>query len=43
MGLSPHTIQDYLKSIFAKTAARSRRSLMAHALGVHNEDSSGAG
>jgi DNA-binding CsgD family transcriptional regulator len=34
MFVSEHTVQDYLKSIFAKTATRSRRSLLARALGV---------
>ncbi len=34
MFVSEHTVQDHLKSIFAKTATRSRRSLLARALGV---------
>ena len=34
MFVSGHTVQDHLKSIFAKTATRSRRSLLARALGV---------
>jgi len=33
MNLSEHTVQDHLKSIFAKTETRSRRNLLAHALG----------
>jgi DNA-binding CsgD family transcriptional regulator len=34
MFVSENTVQDHLKSIFAKTATRSRRSLLARALGV---------
>jgi DNA-binding CsgD family transcriptional regulator len=34
MFLSQNTVQDHLKSIFAKTASRSRRSLLARALGA---------
>jgi DNA-binding CsgD family transcriptional regulator len=34
MAVSEHTIQDHLKSIFAKTAARNRRTLLARALGT---------
>ena len=33
MYLSAHTVQDYLKSVFAKTGAHSRRALLARALG----------
>jgi DNA-binding CsgD family transcriptional regulator len=33
MFLSEHTVQDHLKSIFAKTGARNRRSLLARAVG----------
>jgi DNA-binding CsgD family transcriptional regulator len=34
MFLSEHTVQDHLKSIFAKTATRTRRALLARALGT---------
>jgi DNA-binding CsgD family transcriptional regulator len=34
MFLSEHTIQDHLKSIFAKTSVHTRRALLARALGV---------
>jgi DNA-binding CsgD family transcriptional regulator len=33
MFLSEHTVQDHLKSIFAKTDARNRRTLLARAVG----------
>jgi DNA-binding CsgD family transcriptional regulator len=33
MFLSVHTVQDHLKSIFAKTETRNRRALLARALG----------
>jgi DNA-binding CsgD family transcriptional regulator len=32
MFVSEHTVQDHLKSIFAKTAARNRRTLLSRAL-----------
>jgi DNA-binding CsgD family transcriptional regulator len=34
MFLSQHTVQDHLKSIFAKTSVRNRRTLLARALGT---------
>ena len=34
MFLSHHTVQDHLKSIFAKTSARNRRTLLSRALGA---------
>jgi DNA-binding CsgD family transcriptional regulator len=34
MFVSEHTVQDHLKSIFAKTGARSRRALLSRALGT---------
>lgn len=34
MFLSPHTVQDHLKSIFAKTGTHTRLTLLSHALGV---------
>jgi DNA-binding CsgD family transcriptional regulator len=33
MGLSEHTVQDHLKSVFTKTATRSRRDLLARITG----------
>jgi DNA-binding CsgD family transcriptional regulator len=34
MFVSENTVQDHLKSIFTKTATRSRRILLARALGT---------
>ena len=34
MFLSEHTIQDHLKSVFAKTSVHNRRALLSRALGV---------
>jgi DNA-binding CsgD family transcriptional regulator len=34
MSLAEHTVQDHLKSVFAKTSARSRAALLARAVGV---------
>jgi DNA-binding CsgD family transcriptional regulator len=37
MSLSEHTIQDHLKSIFAKTGARDRVTVLSRALGTRHE------
>ena len=37
MSLSEHTIQDHLKSIFAKTQASDRITLLSRALGTRRE------
>jgi len=34
MFVTEHTVQDHLKSIFAKTATRTRRALLARVLGT---------
>lgn len=39
MSLAEHTVQDHLKSVFAKTAARSRSALLARAVGVSSTGS----
>jgi DNA-binding CsgD family transcriptional regulator len=38
MGVSVHTVQDHLKSIFAKTVTNSRQELLATALGTRRHD-----
>lgn len=42
MFLSPHTVQDHLKTVFAKTGTHNRRVLLSHALGVRG-DGAGSG
>jgi DNA-binding CsgD family transcriptional regulator len=37
MSLSGHTIQDHLKSIFTKTGARDRVTVLSRALGTRRE------
>jgi DNA-binding CsgD family transcriptional regulator len=39
MSLSEHTIQDHLKSIFAKTGAHDRVSVLSRALGTRRQTS----
>jgi DNA-binding CsgD family transcriptional regulator len=36
MSLSEHTVRDHLKSIFAKTGARDRITVLSRALGTRN-------
>ncbi|HKR69245.1 MAG TPA: helix-turn-helix transcriptional regulator, partial [Streptosporangiaceae bacterium] len=36
MSLSEHTVTDHLKSIFAKTGARDRVTVLSRALGTRN-------
>ena len=38
MFLAEHTVQDHLKSVFAKTSARSRSALLARAVGVRSAE-----
>jgi DNA-binding CsgD family transcriptional regulator len=38
MSLAENTVQDHLKSIFAKTSARSRQALLARAVGVRTPE-----
>jgi DNA-binding NarL/FixJ family response regulator len=38
LSLSEHTVQDYLKTIFAKTGARDRVTVLSRALGTRREE-----
>ena len=43
MSLSEHTVQDHLKSIFAKTGARDRVTVLSRALGIRRHANRSAG
>ena len=42
MGVSAHTVQDHLKSIFAKTSINSRQALLTTALGTSHHQPTGS-